>query len=340
MSTTTYFRRRASATGTCGPVYSNIITIAVVPTLTAGTIGTNQTLCPGATPAPLTSTAGASGSVGSFAYQWQSSLNNANWTDIGGATGATYAPGPLMTTTYYRRRASAPPCDPVNSPSVTLTVLPVLNAGTIAANQAICAGSTPSPLTSTLGASGSIGTFAYQWESSADNSAYSPIGGATSATYAPGPLTATTYYRRRVTSGTGTCATGFSNVVAVQVQPLVTPTVSLATPPVQCPGTPLTFTAVVTNAGAAPTFQWFVNNAAVASGPTFTSSTLVTGDQVRVNVTPTAGLCSTGPATATVTVTRTPTPPPTLAITVQPGGPVCLGDPLTFSIASVTQPGP
>ena len=94
------------------------------------------------------------------------------------------------------------------------------------------------------------------------------------------------------------------------------------------------------NAGAAPTFRWFVNNNAVASGPTFTSSTLVTGDQVRVEVTPTAGLCSTGPATATVTITRTPNPQPTLAIAVQPGGPVCLGAPLTFSIASVTNAGP
>jgi gliding motility-associated-like protein len=66
----------------------------------------------------------------------------------------------------------------------------------------------------------------------------------------------------------------------------------------------------------------------------------VTGDQVQVEVTPTVGLCSTGLATATVTVTRTPTPLPTLAIAVQPGGPVCLGAPLTFSIASVTEAGP
>jgi len=77
----------------------------------------------------------------------------------------------------------------------------------------------------------------------------------------------------------------------------------------------------------------------VASGPTFTSSTLVTGDQVRVEVTPTAGLCSTGAAVATVTVTRTTSPQPTLAISVQPGGPVCLGAPLTFNIANVTEAG-
>ena len=219
-------------------------------------------------------------------------------------------------------------------------MLPALVAGSIAADQDICAGATPAALSNSGGASGGTGTFAYQWESSPDNANWTPIGGATNPTYAPGQLTATTYYRRRVTSGTGTCATAVSNVVAVRVQPLVTPTVTLAAPPVQCPDTPLTFAAVPANAGPAPTFRWFVNNVAVASGPTFTSSTLVTGDQVRVEVTPTAGLCSTGVATATTIVTRTPTPPPTLAIDVQPGGPVCPGEPLTFSITSVSNAGP
>jgi gliding motility-associated-like protein len=115
--------------------------------------------------------------------------------------------------------------------------------------------------------------------------------------------------------------------------------VSLTAPPVQCAGTPLTFTAVAANAGAAPTFSWFVNNVAVASGPTFTSSTLATGDLVRVEVTPTAGLCSTDPAVASVTITRTPVTTPALAIAVQPNAPACAGEPLTFSIASVTGAG-
>jgi gliding motility-associated-like protein len=218
--------------------------------------------------------------------------------------------------------------------------LPAVNAGSIAADQTICTGTIPAPFTSLAGASGGTGTFTYQWEFSADNVTWAIVPGATGGNYAPGALSATTYYRRRVTAGTGTCGTAVSNVVTVRVQPAVTPTVSLATPPVQCPGTALTFTAVATDVGTAPTFQWFVNNVAVASGPTFTSSTVVTGDQVRVQVTPTAGLCSTGPATATVTVTRTATPQPTLAIAVQPGGPVCLGETLTFSIASVTEAGP
>ncbi|SMB89021.1 PKD domain containing protein [Hymenobacter roseosalivarius DSM 11622] len=340
LAATTYFRRQASAGGACAPAFSNVLIIRVLPALTAGTIGTDQTLCPGATPASLTSTAGASGGTGTFAYQWESSPNNANWTPIVGATGADYTPGPLTTNTFFRRQVTSGPCGLVFTPSVALTVLPALSAGSIAADQTICAGAAPTPLTSTSEAGGGTGTFAYQWESSADNVTWGAIPGATNPTFAPSPMTATTFFRRRVTSGTGTCSTGTSNVVTVRVQPLVMPSVSLAAPPTQCPGTALTFTAVATNAGPAPIFQWFVNNVAVASGPTFTSSTLVTGDQVRVEVTPTAGLCSTAPATATVTVTRTPTPLPTLAIAVQPGGPVCLGAPLTFSIASVTEAGP
>ena len=336
---TTYFRRRASADGACAPVVSNVVTITVTPAVTPGSIGFDQTICLGATPASLTSTAGPGGGTGTFAYQWQSSGNNANWNDIAGATDAGYAPGPLSNTTYYRRQVSSGLCGPVYSNSVAIIVLPGLVAGSIAADQTICAGAAPTPLSSTGAASGGTGTFAYQWEISADNSNWTAIAGATSPTYAPGALTATTYYRRRVTSGTGSCSTDVSNVVTIIVQPVLTPTVTLAAPPIQCPGTALTFTAVVTNAGPAPNIQWFVNNAAVASGPTFTSSTLVTGDQVRVEVTPTV-LCSTGPATATVTITRTPSPQPTLAITVQPGGPVCLGAPLTFSILSVTDIGP
>ena len=339
LSATTYFRRRATAEP-CGPALSNVVVITVTPALAAGSIGADQTLCAGATPAPLTSTAPATGGTGTYTYQWESSVDNLTWAAIGGATGETYAPGGLTATTYFRRQVASGPCVAGPTNVVTLRVLPALLAGSIAADQAICAGTAPTPLTSGSPASGGTGAFAYQWEASADNSTWTAIGGATNETYAPGALTATAYFRRRVTSGTGTCATQVSNVVTITVQPPVTPTVSLATPPTQCAGTALTFAAVVTNAGAAPTFQWFVNNAAVASGPTFTSSTLATGDQVRVEVTPTAGFCATGGATATVTVTRTATPPPTLAIAVQPGGAVCLGDPLAFSIASVTNAGP
>jgi len=49
----------------------------------------------------------ASGGLGtSYTYQWYSSPDGVNWTSIGGATGLTYSPGTLSSTTYYQREAS------------------------------------------------------------------------------------------------------------------------------------------------------------------------------------------------------------------------------------------
>ncbi|HET9506219.1 MAG TPA: gliding motility-associated C-terminal domain-containing protein [Hymenobacter sp.] len=336
LTATTYFRRRASSGSTCAPVFSNVITITVSPAPNAGTIAADQTICAGATPAAI----GGSGVPGILQYQWESSPNNSTWTALPGATGTTYTPGPLTATTYFRRAVTSSACGPVYSNTVVITVLPTLNAGSIAADQTVCAGATPAPLSSGGGASGGTGTYAYQWESSLDNVTWVLEANATSPTFAPGPLSATTYYRRRVVSGTGSCSTAVSNVVTIQVQPLVTPGVTLTAPAAQCAGTVLTFTALATNAGSAPTYQWFVNNVAVASGATFSSSTLVTGDQVRVEVTATPGLCSTGLAVATATVTRLVPAPVALTIAAQPGGPACQGDRLTFGVASLTGSGP
>ncbi|NVO29625.1 T9SS type B sorting domain-containing protein [Hymenobacter lapidiphilus] len=339
LTVTTFFRRRASSGAGCAPAVSNAVTITVAPAVVAGTIAADQTLCRGATPARLTSTGDATGGLGALTYQWEISTDNTTWTPVSGATSADYTPGPLTVTTFFRRQALTAACAPVLSNVVTLTVLPDLLAGTIAADQDICAGTPPAPLSSAGPATGGTGTFAYQWESSLNNSTWTAVGGATGPTYQPAALSATTYFRRRVTSGTGTCSTQVSNVVTIRVLPSITPTVTVAPLPASCPGTPLTFTAVATDAGATPAYQWFVNDIPVASGPTFTSSTLVTGDRVRVEVTASAGLCSTGPATATVTVTRTPTPTPTLVIAQEAGQAACAGEPQTFRATSVTDGG-
>jgi RHS repeat-associated protein len=55
----------------------------------------------------LTITAGAAtgGSCGgSYSYQWQSSTDGTNYTDISSATGQNYSPSAITTTTYYRRK--------------------------------------------------------------------------------------------------------------------------------------------------------------------------------------------------------------------------------------------
>ncbi|MGO8609032.1 hypothetical protein ACC848_39390, partial [Rhizobium johnstonii] len=93
-----------------------------------------------------------------------------------GATGETYSPGTLTATTLFRRLVSSGPCTAVSN-TVTITVAPALAAGTIAANQAVCNGAAPNPLTSITPALGGPGPVAYQWESSVDNSTWTAISG-------------------------------------------------------------------------------------------------------------------------------------------------------------------
>jgi gliding motility-associated-like protein len=322
-------------------VTSSAVTLTVLPPLTAGTTGSNQTVCANTPPATLTSTALASGGTGNYTYQWESSVNNITWASITGATGADYTPGNLATTTYFRRQVTSGTgsCATAYANPIVITVLPALTPGSISGDQTICAASSPVAFTSVASASGGSGTSLYQWESSVDNITWNDIPGATLTTYAPGPLTTTTYFRRRADSTTGTCQAAFSNPIVVRVQAPLTVGVALSAPPAQCAGTALTFAPTSTNAGPAPAYKWFVNNTPVASTATYTSSTLANGDQVRVEITPTVGFCAIGIATATATVALTPFLPPTVTIQSQQELPVCPGTPLTFLVAQATNMG-
>jgi uncharacterized repeat protein (TIGR01451 family) len=110
LSTTTYFRRVATSTlntVACNAT-SNCVTVTVN-TITAGTIGSDQTICSGGDPAAFTSTADATG-TGTITYQWQSSTTDCTtgFSDIALATAATYdVPTGLSTTTYFRRVATS-----------------------------------------------------------------------------------------------------------------------------------------------------------------------------------------------------------------------------------------
>ena len=90
----------------------------------------------------------------------------------------------------------------------------------------------------------------------------------------------------------------------------VTPSISITGDAEVCQGKPASFVASGSNLGA-PTYNWTVNGVAqTTTGPAFTSTTLATGDVVKVNVTSTA-LCAQ-PATTesnTITVTIKPVPP-------------------------------
>ena len=210
LTQTTLYRRRA--TNSCGSANSNVITVTIMPQVTAGAIAANQTICHSATPATLTSTTAATGQT---AYQWQHSTDGGTtWTDISGATSATYAPGALTTTTRFRRKATNG-CGSANTGVVTVTVAPPLNPGTIAGAQSICSGATPTPLTSVTPATGGIGAMTLLWLQSTDSLAWVAAPGVNNTLdYNPPATTSKTYYRRMVTNS---CGMMLSNVVRIDI---------------------------------------------------------------------------------------------------------------------------
>jgi len=274
--------------------------------------------------------------VAGLTYSWSPATGLSSNTVANPTVTLANATSAAITQTYTLTVTNAGGCTATGT--VAVTVLPVMTPGTIGADQTVCAGTLPAPLTSTAPAAGGPGSYAYQWESSSDNLTWAALANATGLSYAPGPVAATTYFRRRATAGA--CGTAYSNVVLVTAQPLLVTTVALPTLPAQCAGTAFTFTPMPTNAGPAPTYQWFVNGTAIGTGPSYTSSTLADGDLVRVELTPTAGLCTSGGAVATARVSLTPVPAPTATMSLQTAMPACVGSPITFSLGQATNAGP
>jgi gliding motility-associated-like protein len=69
------------------------------------------------------------------------------------------------------------------------------------------------------------GPFTYTWQQSADGNSWTDIPSSNTEDYQPPALTATTYYRRKVTNGP---CTGFSSPVQITVKPLANGTIAAA----------------------------------------------------------------------------------------------------------------
>ncbi len=324
--TQTYTLTTTSAAG-CSATATVAVTVNPLPPALAGAAAT---LCAGGT-AQL-----GAAPVAGLTYSWSPATGLSSPSVANPTVALPNLTGAPLTQTYTLTTTSPAGCSA--TASVAVTVNPAVQPGSIGADQAVCPGSAPGALTSTAGASGGAGAYAYQWESSPDNATWTAIGGATGPGYAPGPATGTLYYRRRVASGG--CGTAVTGAVAVRLQPVLTVGVALPTPATQCAGTALTFSPVpTTNAGAAPTYRWFVNNTLVATSPTYTSTTLGNADQVRVELTATPGICASGPAVATAVVSLTPVALPTVTIRTPTALPVCVGTPVVFSLDQATTQG-
>lgn len=150
-------------------------------------------------------------------------------------------------------------------------------------------------------------------------------------------------YRIRVVSS-NTAFTGIPNTNGnITINPQLTPSVTISANPGNniCAGTSVTFTAAPIFGGT-PSYQWFVNATPVGSNsPTYTSATLVNGDQVKVVMTSNATCALPTVVTSNIiTMTVSPMITPTVSVTSVPAANnVCSGQSVTFT-ATATNQGP
>lgn len=295
--------------------------IIVQPNIAANSVLPSQTICSGSIPATFTGTSPAGGS-GVYTFEWLSSPDNNFWIPISNSTNQDYTnPSPLLATAYFRRVVYSGVCTPDTSAFLMVQVNPPITNNIITAAQTICDGSTPALISGTTPSGGGF-VYNYNWESSPDGVVWTSTGVA-GQNYQPGPLNATTYYRRIVSSTL--CAPETSQDLRIWVNPV--PTVA-ATNDVICLGQTATIAGNPNLSGG--TWIW-------SSGQTTQSISVSPSVTTTYTVTYTLNGCASPPSDGVVTVNFAPVPniTPNGTTDLCPGAVVTLvSDPYSFYLWS------
>jgi gliding motility-associated-like protein len=330
VTVTTYYRRVVAASCTV-PVISNSISITILSGLSNNVITAPviNSFCLSGDPAAITGNTPSGGS-GLYTYQWQSSTDAVNFTDIAGATSIDYDPATIFTTMFYRRLATTSGCAvPVYSNVVIINILPTVTNNVITAPvvASFCVIGSPSAIIGNT-PNGGNGGYTYQWQISTDGLTFTDISAATTKDYVPAAINATTYYRRVAVSGS--CIVPItSNTITLTITPLPTPPVMAPTSTTICPGSVSTFSIINAQAGAI--YNWYDSAAKtnlLYTGTSYTTPPLYTTTILYIENS--NGSCSSASSTVQIIVL----PPPTAPLLVNSSITTCPGSSATLTLAS------
>jgi len=262
----------------CSRGMSGTATVSITPSVVSTvnmTTSTDLSICSGTL---VTYTATAVNGGSSPAYQWK--VNGVNM--VSGAATYTYAPANGDIVSVAMTSSAACPVTAVSSASVTMTVTtsqtPVVTAVS-AVGTTVCKGSAV-----TYTATGEYGGSApiYAWMR---NGVFQGAG----ASYTVVPNNGDEIYCIMTSNyECRTANTVTSNKLTMTVTEPATPTVAIsANPGTQISaGQSVTFTAVVTNGGSSPSYQWSVNGAAISGATTasFVSTEIAHNDEVSCSI--------------------------------------------------------
>lgn len=215
----TYFRRAVSdkCSGVTRTTYSNevVLDIVRVTNFRYGLVDGPFITCTGSAPGTIKSVLDACGGGGTLRYQWEVNTGN-GWSNITGATGASYTPGAINVNTTYRRRVTDDCGNGGYSNEVMIFVYPAIEAGVIGTEtQTVCANQMPSKIKLMTNCHYTDGTVTYQWQSATSMAGpYTDIAGATTNEYQPGMTGVNMYYKLKVMSTTCS-AIVYTNVASV-----------------------------------------------------------------------------------------------------------------------------
>jgi len=261
----------------------------------------------------------------------------------GGANTLTYSPVVLATTTYYVQvRKTNSTCSATSRTPITVTVngvqVPSVAISVTSGTNPACNG-TNVTFTAVPTNGGSAPT--YQWTKNGVN-----IPSATSSTYTgvAGSAFVDGDLIRVVITSNANCASptvATSSAISIGVSPILVPSVNTSITSGNnpaCNGSSITFTAVPTNGGAAPAYQWTKNgiNITGATSATYTGligTNLLNGDIIRVVLTSNANCVSTTIATsANTTLSVIANLAPTVATAITTGSnPTCINNSVIFT---------
>jgi hypothetical protein len=277
------------------------LTISAAPAITANPV--SQSVVAGTT---VNFTAAATSATST---QWQSSTNGGStWTNITGATSATYSVVASATMSGYQYRVLF--TNAVGSATTTAATLTVGTPITITSNPQSASVASGTSVTFTTSATGSPAP-TVQWQLSTDNAAtYTNIVGATTTSYTLTVTTAMSGYKYRAvfTSPFGTAATSPATLTITGSQNPGAPVIT-ANPVSQTVAVGTTVNLTSSATGATST-QWqlstnggstWTNIVGATSGTySFSAAATMSGNQYRVNYTNSSGSVTTSAATLTV----------------------------------------
>ncbi|MEM7574615.1 MAG: carbohydrate-binding domain-containing protein, partial [Bacteroidota bacterium] len=154
------------------------------------------------------SSTASGGAGGSIVYRWQQRENGGSWSTISGATGSSYNPPSITSSTDFRRQAQRD-CQSSwvssNVISITLSTPPgcenVTSAGSInyggQTNVAANSFDPPNISNGSAASGGTGGSIVYRWQQRENGGSWSTLNGVTGSSYNPPSISTSTDFRRQ-----------------------------------------------------------------------------------------------------------------------------------------------